>query len=256
MKRTPLLFAALTPFAVAAGGGDTSARSAAVDKQKLQDSISISKITEMNVTAQDGRIIGEIEDIVLDTDGRVAGVVVDREIEIESDLQYGDQREPGEELAEADATGSTTTVDAHEGAGDEGDASHATLDWSQVSYDRSADAVLLTGTATTMSTVGHDPESTSAPSGRLHASELIGMDVNLADGDGYGEVEDVLVDPQSGHAVALVVDAGGIFDSRTIAVPVELDNVDPDEEEVTLQRTREEMETVEEVDLDDIVEST
>lgn len=256
MKRTPLLFAALTPFAVAAGGGDPSAGSASVDKQKLQDSVSVSKITEMNVTGQDGRIIGEIEDVVLDTDGRVAGLVVDREIEIESDLQYGDQRESGEDIAQADVTDDTTTVDAHEGAGDEADGAHATLDWSQVSYDRNADAVLLTGTDTTMSTIGHHPESASAPSGRLHASELIGMDVNLADGDGYGEVEDVLVDPQSGHAVALVVDAGGVFDSRTIAVPVELDNVDPDEEEVTLQRTREEMDTVEEVDLEGLVEST
>ncbi|MBW3567635.1 MAG: PRC-barrel domain-containing protein, partial [Proteobacteria bacterium] len=183
MKRTPLLFAALTPFAVAAGAGDPSAGSPTVDKQKLQDSVRVSEINEMSVTGQDGRIIGEIEDVVLDTDGRIAGLVVKREIEIESDLQYGDQRRPGEDIAEADAD--TTTVDAHEGAGDErtadevAESDRATLDWSQVSYDRNADAILLTGTATTMSTVGHDPESASAPSGRLHAGELIGMDVNL-----------------------------------------------------------------------------
>ena len=81
------------------------------------------------------------------------------------------------------------------------------------------------------------------------------MEVNLTDEESFGEIEDVLIDLESGTASALVVDSMQFFDKERYALPVNLDNVNPEDEELTLEVTQQELEAMGEFDMEGAGES-
>jgi sporulation protein YlmC with PRC-barrel domain len=79
------------------------------------------------------------------------------------------------------------------------------------------------GTPTAVNSAATSPQNKGEMMrGVLLASKLIGMDVQDAQGEGLGEVEDILVEAQTGTVRYLVVGAGGILGlgEKLIPVPV------------------------------------
>src|SRR5690606_29328908 len=101
-----------------------------------------------------------------------------------------------------------------------------------------------------------DEQRTARGEGFVRAQRLVGMDVNLADKESYGEVQDVLIDTRTGEASAIVVDGGGLFTSQTRALPPQLGTVDTQRQQIDLQHTEQQLEDAEEFDLDAITDQT
>lgn len=284
MKRTPLLIAALMPF-VATAGASTGTQ---LDHQELQNDLQVTKLLGADVQSSAGEEIGSIEDVVLDKDGNVKSVIVQREGDAEGVLS--DARDTAEETMasaegawedatsdeaadtdeEAAADVDSETVAADDSAADERDGvdfdpdragstemgdNFASVDWSSISWDDESGAVQLSGDAASLQTVQYD-QSEPAQQDEIRASALVGMEVNLADEESFGEVEDVLIDLEQGKASAIVVDSMEFFDKERYALPVELDAINMEEEELTLQYTQQQLEEMEEFDMDETTERT
>lgn len=79
------------------------------------------------------------------------------------------------------------------------------------------------------------------------ASDMIGMEVNLAEDDSFGSVEEVLV--TNGEAKALVVDYWEGTDKHRIALPANLDAVNSETGELDLDWTVEEVRGLDEFEI-------
>lgn len=79
------------------------------------------------------------------------------------------------------------------------------------------------------------------------ASNMIGMEVNLAEDDSFGSVEDVLV--TDGEAQALVVDYWEGSDKHRIALPVNLDALNSETGELDFDWTTEEVGQLEDFEI-------
>lgn len=287
MKRTPLLIAALMPF-VATAGASTATQ---LDHQELQNDLQVTKLLGADVQSSTGEEIGSVEDVVLDTDGNVKSVIVQREGDVEGALS-GARDTAEETMASAEGAWEDATSDedtgmdeeaaevesetvADTGAADDSAAQErdgmgfdpdragstemgdvfASVDWSSVSWDEESGVVQLSGDAASLQAVQYEQSAASQPD-EIRASELVGMEVNLADEESFGEVEDVLIDMEQGKASAIVVDSMEFFDKERYALPVELDAINAEEEEITLQYTQQQLEEMEEFNMDETTERT
>lgn len=124
----------------------------------------------------------------------------------------------------------------------------AKLQWSEINYN--AEEQVLRMSVDALQAVQFDPSDAQPAQGEVRASQLVGLEVNLADEESFGEVEDVMIDPGSGKASALVVDSMEFFDKERYALPVELEGLDRDEESLTLQMTQQEVEEIGEFEMD------
>lgn len=88
---------------------------------------------------------------------------------------------------------------------------------------------------------GQSSGQSSGASQPFRASKIIGMEVHLSDAKSFGEVEDVLINPQEGKASALVVDTWEGFDKQTYALPVELDAVNREDNAIDYTYTESEV---------------
>ncbi|HEX7048471.1 MAG TPA: PRC-barrel domain-containing protein [Gammaproteobacteria bacterium] len=282
MKRTVLLLAAfLMPF-VASAGAAPSTNPEKVDYQELRDDLQVTSLLGLNVQS-DGRDIGAIEDVIFGKDGRIASVIIQREGDIESaageaaqavedtrasaerawDDATGERDRPTREAA-ADASdrgdegGEAANADQQDGMGLDPDRIGTTelgdafvkVDWSSLSVDQQAEVAHLAGGGASMQTIQYDQTEALPNAGEVRASNLVGMEVNLSNEESFGEVEDVLIDTKSGKASAIVVDSMQFFDKERFALPVELDTVNAEEEELTVQYTKEQIEGMEEFQME------
>jgi sporulation protein YlmC with PRC-barrel domain len=78
----------------------------------------------------------------------------------------------------------------------------------------------------------------------LKASDMIGTDVVDAQGGGLGEVEEVVIDPNTGRIAYVVVSFGGFLDigKKLFAIPFKALNYDWDENEYVLDTPKEQLE--------------
>jgi sporulation protein YlmC with PRC-barrel domain len=281
MKRTPLLIAALMPL-VATAGASTGTQ---LDHAELQNDLQVTKLLGANVQSSTGEEIGAVEDVLLDSDGNVKSVIVQREGDIEG--MADSARDTAEETMasaernwedvtseEEDAatdvddsavsdTGAADAADERDGMGLDPDRAgtaeigdeFATVDWSSVSWDEESGVVQLSGDSASLQAVQYDQTAASPPD-EIRASELVGMEVNLADEESFGEVEDVLIDMEQGRASAIVVDSMEFFDKERYALPVDLNAINTEDEELTLQYTQQQIEDMEEFDMDETTERT
>lgn len=139
MKRIPLLAAAIVPLAVSAGNKDL----ADWDLSKVKDTQRLSTVLDAEVYTQDGREIGAVHDVVFDRDGQ-ASVLLESNNRLESD------RDRTDAAADRDPT---TPDNLNEQAIDDfqrrpasqpgEQVTLAKLDWDDVEYDASRDAIMV-----------------------------------------------------------------------------------------------------------------
>ena len=282
MKRIPLLFAALVPFAALAAQ-DSSRK---VDQQELTDDYRVTRILGAEVHAGDGNPVGTVEDMIFGSDGNIDAVLVQRGsadvIAASGDIaeeSAGMERstESTGELAERDAGASeegreteqnaaivdTGSID-REGSGadigldpdrvdtaEAGDA-FARIRWTDVNYDASEEILRMTGD-TSMQSIAYDQTGELKSSSAIRASRLVGLEVHLSDERSFGEVEDVLIDSRSGKASALVIDSMEFFDKERYAVPVNLDGINTEDDSLSLQLTRQDVKDMGEFEMEEIL---
>lgn len=271
MKRTPLLLAAATPFFAVAAPGE-------LDHDALRDDLKVTDILGAEVRAADDRELGAVEDIILGDGGRIVSVLVQSEGglatlggEIEqaageaeraveegmADVETagGDEPARADEVDRIAAEGSETGSGMEQGldpdradTAEPGDA-FVSVGWDAVVFDADNETIRLDGSASQQA-VAYDQTGELEMRGEVRASKLVGMEVHLADEDSFGEVEDVLIDPREGRASALVIDSMEFFDKERYAVPLNLDAIDVEAEELTLQYTAQQLEEMGEFEMD------
>lgn len=330
MKRTPLIFAALTPLVAAAGDGDKAMK---VDHEELRDDWRVSEIIGSDAHSSDGENVGEIKDVILTDDGDIASILVDagglqnqqsEPVTVSSESGTGGTEQPAEEIYTERGSGPATAGSDEMQASDVGGGSESivAVQWQDPSFNPEENVVDLTvsssefqrlaaataavsGTSVDMQrrdgqtdiygsdramgggdartgtteldatgtgdlqtgTTGTDTRTVSAKpglsaggetadavEGNIRASELLGMDVHFADEQSYGEVDDVLIS-QDGKASAYIIDAGNFFQTEQYALPADA-SVDMQQEAVRYEMTSGELESMEEFDLDENLQST
>lgn len=249
MKKA-VVTAALTPLAAFAMSAEI-----AVDRETLQRAMPASAMLESDVETQNDRDIGQLEDILMTRDGKLRVVLVDVE---DSDLGDDDEeRGPAEPARDVGDTGTLVEMDgdmtAKGGELDRAIVNRGEVEWGEdlvplsprdVRYDANADDIIVRDGASRLRV----PESRRAD--LLSLDEIIGMEVNLADEDSFGGVEDVMLDSKQSKAVALVVDNWDGFDKQRRALPIDDAIIRTDEEEIVYPYTVDDLKSVAEFDLD------
>lgn len=271
MKRTPLYFAAFVPVAAIAAGQGGGVQ---IDYNELRDDLQATTLLGTNVQAEDGSDVGSIADIMLDASGG-ASIIIQREgefalddvnvIDDEARDGAGQTGAVGEDrqdaaLGEADMTdmeagmeetGADQGMDPDRAGSMEVGDEFVKVEWNRIQYNAEEESASLKGGLESADPVAYEQTGELDTSDSMvRASMLIGMEVNLADEDSFGEVEDVMLDPSTGKASALVIDSMEFFDKERYAVPVNLDQLNPAEEELTLQYTQQELEQLGEFEME------
>lgn len=128
----------------------------------------------------------------------------------------------------------------------------ASVRWTDVNYDASEEILRMTGD-TSMQSIAYDQTGELKSSSAIRASRLVGLEVHLSDERSFGEVEDVLIDPRSGKASALVVDSMEFFDKERYALPVNLDGINTEDGSLSLQLTRQDVKDLGEFEMEEIL---
>lgn len=289
MKRVPLLMAAaLVPLAVSAGERNDLVD---WDVETIKADERVTDIMGAEVYSADGQEIGEVRDVVFDSDGISSilfmpntrqEVTSGKRVVTPADPQDTDVY-PSAEAAARDNMADAPNVRQEQPTGDDfqeqqsqtlmreaahaGVGSMALLDWNDVTYDASRDAVILKSDQADFKdasafmegksddeqsgTGSGDRTSTSASANEVPANTVLGMDVNLSNEDSFGRVEDVLVS-DSGETTAYVVDSWDLVDKKRYAVPAEASTVDAEANEINLDYSKEDLVTLEEFEFDQL----
>jgi len=266
MKRTPLLLAALVPFAATAANPG----SPTVDQQALNDDYQVTRILGAEIQSSDGQGVGTVEDVIFDSDGNISSVLVQREGTLAGaagdagqNAEQGWEDTAGEEGQDADmaetqadsgareeGAGMDVSVDPDRAGSTEIGDEFSRLQWSDVSYDAEEEIFRLNDLSS-LETVGYDQSSAQTLGGEVRASKLVGLEVHLSDEESFGEVEDVMLDPRTGKASAIVVDSMEFFDKERYALPVSLDGINTEEESLTLQLTEQQVKDMGEFEMNE-----
>lgn len=249
MKQISLLFAAVVPFAAVAAGS----QSATVDQQQLENAIPATQLIGQNVQTSDGREFGEIQAIAFKKDGSVAYYEIEPDMEL-----YGQASSDAGSSRANDADSMSASASASAGSEQVGvDAGTADVD---ADVDVDADSETVSGESMDarsdddnsirvkaenitieqggeMVSVSMDRQSLAQQSSSsmsdsesaITSDELIGMEVDLADEESFGAVEDVMLNEQGDKAVALVVDNWDGANKERRAMKVELESANTDE---------------------------
>lgn len=161
----------------------------------------------------------------------------------EAALDDDENADVGDVADTADDEGMDQGLDPDRAGSNEMGDDFVKVEWSNIEYDAEEDmAVLKSGVQSVEPVAYEQTADIDVQRNGARASMLIGMEVNLVNEDSFGEVEDVMLDPATGKASALVIDSMEFFDKERYAVPVNLDAVNAEEEELTLQYTQEQLE--------------
>lgn len=264
MKRTSLLLAALLPAAALAAAEQ-------LNHEALRGDTQVTRLLGAEVRSSDGQEVGSVEDVILDMEGKVVSVIVQRDSDAKEslpeedsaardtlasaeDTATGRERPTREDIA-ADVGRTAQRPVQHSADNEATDNGFVKADWASVSFDPDGEILQLRSSAAELQPASYEQDGDAPFQGEVRASALVGMEVNLTDEESFGEIEDVLIDLGSGTASALVVDSMQFFDKERYALPVNLDNVNPEEEELTLEVTQQELEAMGEFDMEGAGES-
>lgn len=150
-----------------------------------------------------------------------------------------------------EGNGMSTNVDTGRAGALEGGDAFAALQWGNVSYNGEEQVLRVSSDAFSgLQAVQYDQSSARVPQSDIRASELIGLEIHLADEESFGEVEDVMIDAANGRASALIVDTMEFFDKERYALPIELAALNRENESLTLQLTQQQVEAMGEFEMD------
>lgn len=256
MKRIPLLFAALIPFAVVAGEGVSTAE---FDKESVRSDWSVKKIIGSEVQSRDGREVGEVEEVIFTTEGDVASVLVDLEESL--DAQQGEPAAVDDSMggvAGEDSRLGETTQDTTGSEGYGADQELAEIEFRNATFQPEQSVVQIDMDSREVQQAprrGDDEEQMTRS--EIKASKLIGMEVDLADKESFGEVEDVLISRNDGKPTAFVVDSMDFLNKETYALPAKVEAVNQEENVVSYDDVSEQqVEQMGEYEADEDYEST
>lgn len=171
-----------------------------------------------------------------------------------------ESRERDADLVAADAgdreqregSGMDVTMDPDRAETTEMGDDFAKLQWSDVSYNAEEQVLRLSGQASSaLKPVEYDQTSAQTLQGEVRASKLVGLEVNLSDEESWGEVEDVMIDAQGGKASAIVVDSMEFFSKERYALPVDLSNINTEEEVLNLQLSEKQVKDMGEFEMEE-----
>ena len=244
MKQSPLLFAALVPFAATANPGD--AQSLQVDRQKLEGAVPVTVVLDEEVRAKDGRDLGDVEDILLTREGQVEYIMIERDEINTVDVDMDDD----DDVIEDDTVTYRDTADLNSEDGEWTDDTFTLIEPRNVQLNAGDNAIRIDLNDEPLSSKPQRGEEDVESRDRMRASEVVGMEVNLADEDSFGRVEDVMLSKDGTEIVALVVDNWDGLDKQRRALPVEGAEFNYDDEEVTYRFDYDEVAQLPEFNLD------
>lgn len=277
MNKLPILAFALAPFVAMASPmeGDKdkhqvksqsqgqSQGQLKVDKQKLQQATPVTAMMDKEVFSEDGREIGNVDDVVVSRDGKVKNFIVDTDLQnmdiADTEGDNATERETGSEFEQAEAEfeqGAEATERTAERTADRAETSlpgqgEMSVQPQDVKYDVKQGRV----TVSMDKLQAADTEVYgSEASGEMRLSEVVGMEVNLQDEDSFGRVEDVMLSKDNTEVVALVVDNWDGFEKHRRALPIEQAEFNAEEEEITLSLSLADVEPLPEFNLDNYTE--
>lgn len=166
------------------------------------------------VMTLDGRDVGELEDVLLRTTGELEEYLVDFE---KPDDTYNRRA-----LTLRDDVADYGEPPYYEGESVEGtlQADHVAARPEQVVLERSEeDVVRLNLGPEGVSGLAPRDDRRFAQREYVGASEVIGLEVHLADAESYGSVEEIMLTPEGDAIAAYVIDSWHGFDKRRVALP-------------------------------------
>lgn len=169
----------------------------------------------------------------------------------EGELDMADVRAERRDRTDREGNGLDMLGDPDRVDAAERDDDFVKVQWRDVSFSAEDQVLRMSGDRrSALQAVQYEQSDAQASQREVRASELIGLEVNLADEDSFGEVEDVMVDPENGKASALVVDSMEFFDKERYALPVELQGLNSEDDALTLRLTQQQVEDMGEFEMD------
>lgn len=242
MKMIVMAVAATLPLAAIAA--ESGIR---IDAAKLRTAIPASALIEQEVMASGEREAGEVEDILISRDGKVRYFLLETDDDVVLDtrpVQNDDtfhDNEPRPETAAASEGRSENLEDR----GFEVDDELRAVQPGDISFTDNAGGLLIADNAQ-LRPVAEDEDRI----GGMRISEIIGMEVNLADEQSFGRIEDVMLSSDGSAVVALVVDNWQGLNKHRRALPFDNAIVSYEEEEITFPYTEDRLEDVPDFNLD------
>lgn len=254
MNKLPILAFALAPFVAMASPmeGEQDKEQAQsqsqgqlkVDKQKLQQATPVTALMDEEVFSEDGREIGNVDDVTISRDGKVKNFVVDTDMQNMDASALDSERDAQSEFEQAEDTTERTAQSAETSLPGEGKMSAQPQD---VKYDPKQDRVTVSmNKLQAADTSEYDTESSE----QMRLSDVVGMEVNLQDEDSFGRVEDVMLSKDNTEVVALVVDNWDGLEKHRRALPIEQAQFNAEEEEITLSLSLADVEPLPDFNLD------
>ncbi|HEX7048473.1 MAG TPA: PRC-barrel domain-containing protein [Gammaproteobacteria bacterium] len=231
MKRAPLLLIAMLPFMASAGGDKQAAQ---VDQEKLKNAVPVTEIVGQDVRSSGGEEFGEVDSVAFTKNGEVAYYAIEPDMEMYESTSAS--YTPGEDEV---LYGSNEISDGADHFDDDSamigrvgtsiDLIYVEPD--KVSFDESGNIVTVKMTEVEFME-GQGTVDRTDQEGLIEATDVVGMEVDLADAESFGEVEDVMIGEDATQAVALVVDSWDGANKERRALPVALDSVNAEDESI------------------------
>lgn len=198
MKTGILIIAAAMPFIADAAGAE---KGVVADDAALRDAVTLTTILEANVESADGREIADLANVLIATDGRIKAYLLDA-----SDT---DAANTGDAVTFADDVADFDEAPVGETASreDELQLDHLVVDARNAHYDDVEQVLEVDLGGRSLGDLPQQDRGVSGQNEGVYGDDLIGMEVNLADAESFGEIEDVLVDADGARVVAYVVDS-------------------------------------------------
>ncbi|HEX7048472.1 MAG TPA: PRC-barrel domain-containing protein [Gammaproteobacteria bacterium] len=221
MKRTPLLLIAMLPFMASAGAGGGT-QMAEVDQEKLRNAVPVTEIVGQDVETRDGEEFGEVETVAFKQDGSVAYYAIEPEMDWyeEADMSFDADADALEARVDDPDLDELIYVQPDKIAFEDGG--------NIVKIDMEGNELMQGQSRNEMATSGN----------LLDATDIVGMEVDLADAESFGEVEDVMIGQDGKEAVALVVDNWDGANKERRALPVALESANLEDESIRYDFSR------------------
>jgi sporulation protein YlmC with PRC-barrel domain len=174
------------------------------------------KLIGRNVVDANGDTVGEIDSVMVGSNGKVKAVVLDVSSWLQSEKLIS---VPWSDLAMAEDGAITSTL-MKEDAKAAADYKYAAEDRRRQVLDESGEIYADTGKTDTEMTTASGGDGTllgtpiKNPDGSINASQLVGLDIQDSEGDNIGEVGEVVIS-SNGKLEGVLVDVGGFLGMGT-----------------------------------------
>lgn len=223
-----------------------------VDDTALRGAVPLTQLLDGEVRLSDGGNIGELGDVLLGRDSI-------KEFLVEFD-------EVGSEYNRGVASFPDDVADYDARAVPDSDSETLDLDYvavppAHLGYDPDENVVIVNLGHESFSSLPQRDRGVSMPASGVYGRDLIGMDVHLVDENGFGSIEDVMLQTSSGSVIAYVVENRKGLATTLYALPAQAAEIEVMRSEndfhdgyvaesVRFSYSREEVEALEEFDLD------